>query len=85
MHALRAARDVVTFEHEHVPNALLDRSRPRASRCTRDAAALVHAQDKIVMRERLTGARHARARAGRAPPGRRPRGVLADAGGVAVV
>ncbi|GAB1820320.1 5-(carboxyamino)imidazole ribonucleotide synthase [Herbidospora sp. RD11066] len=43
--------DVVTFDHEHVPTDLIESlgvpARP-------GAAALVHAQDKRVMRERLT-------------------------------
>lgn len=45
--------DALTFEHEHVPNALLDRLESAGVAVHPDAAALVHAQDKIVMRTRL--------------------------------
>ncbi|GEL97646.1 N5-carboxyaminoimidazole ribonucleotide synthase [Cellulomonas terrae] len=45
--------DALTFEHEHVPNALLDRLEGAGVAVRPDAAALVHAQDKIVMRSRL--------------------------------
>lgn len=45
--------DALTFEHEHVPNALLDRLESAGVAVRPDAAALVHAQDKIVMRTRL--------------------------------
>ena len=45
--------DALTFEHEHVPNALLDRLEAAGVAVRPDAAALVHAQDKIVMRTRL--------------------------------
>ncbi len=45
--------DALTFEHEHVPNALLDRLEAAGVAVHPDAAALVHAQDKIVMRTRL--------------------------------
>ncbi|MCR6690556.1 5-(carboxyamino)imidazole ribonucleotide synthase [Cellulomonas sp.] len=44
----------LTFEHEHVPNALLERLADEGVAVRPDAAALVHAQDKIVMRQRLT-------------------------------
>jgi len=44
---------VLTFEHEHVPNALLDRIAARGTPVRPGAAALVHAQDKITMRTRL--------------------------------
>jgi len=46
--------DVLTFEHEHVPNALLEQLVAEGHPVRPDAAALVHAQDKIVMRRRLT-------------------------------
>ena len=45
--------DALTFEHEHVPNALLDQLEAAGVAVHPDAAALVHAQDKIVMRTRL--------------------------------
>ena len=52
--ALVAGADVLTFEHEHVPNGLLDRIEAAGTPVRPDARALVHAQDKIVMRTRLT-------------------------------
>ena len=51
---LAEGADALTFEHEHVPNALLDRLEASGVAVHPDAAALVHAQDKIVMRTRLT-------------------------------
>ena len=51
---LGGRRRRLTFEHEHVPNALLDRLEAAGVAVHPDAAALVHAQDKIVMRTRLT-------------------------------
>ena len=45
--------DVLTFEHEHVPNALLEQLVAEGHPVRPAAAALVHAQDKIVMRRRL--------------------------------
>ncbi|GEA83541.1 MAG: 5-(carboxyamino)imidazole ribonucleotide synthase [Cellulomonas sp.] len=52
--AIAEGADALTFEHEHVPNALLDRLAAAGVAVRPDAAALVHAQDKIVMRRRLT-------------------------------
>jgi 5-(carboxyamino)imidazole ribonucleotide synthase len=46
--------DVLTFEHEHVPNALLLDLRGHGIPVHPGPEALVHAQDKIVMRRRLT-------------------------------
>ncbi|QTE30218.1 5-(carboxyamino)imidazole ribonucleotide synthase [Pengzhenrongella sicca] len=46
--------DVLTFEHEQVPNALLEQLAREGHAVRPSAAALVHAQDKIVMRRRLT-------------------------------
>jgi 5-(carboxyamino)imidazole ribonucleotide synthase len=45
--------DVVTFDHEHVPTAGL-RAMAEVTSVQPGADALVHAQDKIVMREELT-------------------------------
>jgi 5-(carboxyamino)imidazole ribonucleotide synthase len=45
---------VVTFDHEHVPTAHLEALAGDGIACRPGPAALVHAQDKIVMRERLT-------------------------------
>jgi 5-(carboxyamino)imidazole ribonucleotide synthase len=51
--ALVVGADVLTFEHEHVPNALLERFVARGMPVHPGPAALVHAQDKQVMRTRL--------------------------------
>jgi 5-(carboxyamino)imidazole ribonucleotide synthase len=48
------AADVLTFEHEHVPNALLTDLDAAGTPVRPGPDALVHAQDKIVMRRRLT-------------------------------
>jgi len=45
--------EVVTFDHEHVPNGLLEALEAEGLRIAPGSAALRHAQDKIVMRERL--------------------------------
>lgn len=45
--------DVVTFDHEHVPPALLAELQARGVLVRPGAQALVHAQDKVVMRTRL--------------------------------
>lgn len=50
----RARAAVLTFEHEHVPFDLLDEIAAAGVPVHPGPAALVHAQDKIVMRERLT-------------------------------
>jgi 5-(carboxyamino)imidazole ribonucleotide synthase len=46
--------DVLTFEHEHVPGDVLDELAAGGLAVRPSAAALLHAQDKIVMREHLT-------------------------------
>ncbi len=46
--------DVVTFDHEHVPPAVLAALVDAGAVLRPSPAALVHAQDKIVMRRRLT-------------------------------
>src|SRR4051812_5961204 len=48
------AADVLTFEHEHVPHAVLDGLVARGVPVHPGPAALVHAQDKVVMRRRLS-------------------------------
>ncbi len=45
--------EVVTFDHEHVPGALISALEERGLNVQPSAAALLHAQDKLVMRERL--------------------------------
>ncbi len=52
--AFAAECDVVTFDHEHVPTGLL-RDLEAAGVLVRPGPdALVHAQDKVIMRDRLT-------------------------------
>ncbi|MBD7999220.1 5-(carboxyamino)imidazole ribonucleotide synthase [Oerskovia gallyi] len=50
----RAPADVLTFEHEHVPNDLLTDLIEHGTPVRPAPHALVQAQDKIVMRRRLT-------------------------------
>ncbi|MBS2964474.1 5-(carboxyamino)imidazole ribonucleotide synthase [Actinocrinis puniceicyclus] len=45
--------DVVTFDHEHVPTAVLERLIEQGVAVHPGADALLHAQDKAVMREQL--------------------------------
>ncbi len=45
--------EVVTFDHEHVPGGLLEALEAEGLRIAPGSAALRHAQDKLVMRERL--------------------------------
>lgn len=52
--ALVAGAQALTFEHEHVPGDLLADLRARGVAVHPGPDALVHAQDKIVMRTRLT-------------------------------
>lgn len=47
---------VVTFDHEHVPPAILDELGRRGIAIRPGAAALAHAQDKLTMRQALTRA-----------------------------
>ncbi|NDU75987.1 5-(carboxyamino)imidazole ribonucleotide synthase [Actinomadura sp. DSM 109109] len=46
--------DVVTFDHEHVPGPHIQELEAAGVPCRPGPAALAHAQDKLVMRERLT-------------------------------
>lgn len=52
--AFAEGTDAVTFDHEHVPVALLRRLEDAGIPVRPGPDALVHAQDKAVMRERLT-------------------------------
>ena len=52
--AVVAGADVLTFEHEHVPGDLLRDLVQRGVSVQPGPEALAHAQDKIVMRTRLT-------------------------------
>lgn len=47
---------VLTFDHEHVPNELLDKLVAEGVKVAPPPQALVHAQDKLVMRQRLDAA-----------------------------
>jgi 5-(carboxyamino)imidazole ribonucleotide synthase len=54
--ALRRAAEgatVVTFDHEHVPTALLEKLQAQGATVAPPPHALIHAQDKLVMRRRL--------------------------------
>ncbi|WP_344263636.1 5-(carboxyamino)imidazole ribonucleotide synthase [Actinomadura napierensis] len=46
--------DVVTFDHEHVPGPHIAKLEESGTPCRPGSAALAHAQDKLVMRERLS-------------------------------
>ena len=48
-----AGADVLTFDHEHVPTELLDKLVAEGVTVAPPPQALVHAQDKLVMRQRL--------------------------------
>lgn len=56
LRAFAAGCDVVTFDHEHVPTAHLEALEADGVIVRPGPAALVHAQDKVVMRERLAAA-----------------------------
>ncbi|MCU1622693.1 MAG: 5-(carboxyamino)imidazole ribonucleotide synthase [Frankiales bacterium] len=45
--------EVVTFDHEHVPGDLIRAMEERGHTVLPSSAALLHAQDKLVMRQRL--------------------------------
>jgi len=51
-----AGCDVITFDHEHVPPLLLKTLEDEGVAVRPRGRALVHAQDKIIMREALTAA-----------------------------
>ncbi len=48
-----AGADVLTFDHEHVPTELLDKLVTEGVNVAPPPQALVHARDKLVMRQRL--------------------------------
>lgn len=54
MRAFAADCDAITFDHEHVPTALLRELQQLGVAVRPGPDALVHAQDKAVMRQRLT-------------------------------
>lgn len=53
--AFAAGCDVITFDHEHVPTDLLHELEESGIAVRPGPEALVHAQDKVVMRDRLSG------------------------------
>jgi 5-(carboxyamino)imidazole ribonucleotide synthase len=53
--AFAANCEVVTFDHEHVPSDLIEALEASGVQVHPGSAALRHAQDKLVMRERLSG------------------------------
>ncbi|MGV0602228.1 ATP-grasp domain-containing protein, partial [Mycolicibacterium pulveris] len=48
-----AGADVLTFDHEHVPTELLEKLVADGVNVAPPPSALIHAQDKLVMRRRL--------------------------------
>src|ERR1700739_3809150 len=48
-----AGADALTFDHEHVPTELLDKLVAEGVNVAPPPEALIHAQDKLVMRRRL--------------------------------
>lgn len=54
LRALAERSDVLTFEHEHVPNEVLHELREQGHAVEPGPQALIAAQDKIVMRKRLS-------------------------------
>ena len=53
--AFAAGCEVVTFDHEHVPGCLVEALEAAGVQVYPGSSALRHAQDKLVMRERLAG------------------------------
>jgi 5-(carboxyamino)imidazole ribonucleotide synthase len=52
--AFAAGCDVITFDHEHVPTDLLHELEASGIAVRPGPTALVHAQDKVVMRDKMT-------------------------------
>ena len=78
--------DALTFDHEHVPTAILEGIERDGLAAVRPGpAALVHAQDKLVMRERLTALGHPCPRWWRIADAEDLTTALAEAGGKVVV
>ena len=83
---LAAEVEVLTFDHEHVPTAILEGIERDGLAAVRPGpAALVHAQDKLVMRERLTALGHPCPRWWRIADVEDLTTALAEAGGKVVV
>ncbi|MEE1649560.1 5-(carboxyamino)imidazole ribonucleotide synthase [Brachybacterium sp. J144] len=82
---LAGAVDAVTFDHEHVPTAILEALEAEGVAVRPGPAALVHAQDKLVMRERLSALGHPCPRWWRITSAEDLADALAQAGGRLVV
>ena len=54
LRAFAAGCEVVTFDHEHVPGPLIEALEQDGTQVHPGSVALRHAQDKLVMRERLS-------------------------------
>src|SRR5919205_3647403 len=54
LRAFAKGADVITWDHEHVPGEHIRALEEAGVACRPGSAALLHAQDKRVMRERLT-------------------------------
>ncbi|PMC76503.1 5-(carboxyamino)imidazole ribonucleotide synthase [Brachybacterium sp. UMB0905] len=84
--ALAEQVEVLTFDHEHVPPAHLERIEASGAAAVRPGpAALVHAQDKLLMRERLTALGHPCPRWWRIRKEQDLESALAEAGGRLIV
>ena len=84
--ALAAEVDALTFDHEHVPTEILEEIEGDGLSAVRPGpSALVHAQDKLVMRERLTALGHPCPRWWRIDSAAALADALAEAGGRLVV
>ena len=86
--ALRKAAegaDALTFDHEHVPTELLEKLVADGVNVAPPPSALIHAQDKLVMRRRLGGAWRAGAALRRGDRRRRRRRVRARASRTGIV
>lgn len=83
---LAATTDVLTFDHEHVPPSILQGIDAGGAAAVRPGPhALVNAQDKLVMRERLTELGHPCPRWWRVRTMGELEAVLSQAGGRVVV
>jgi 5-(carboxyamino)imidazole ribonucleotide synthase len=83
--AFAAGCDVLTFDHEHVPTELLEKLVADGVAVRPGPAALVHAQDKGVMRARLTALGIPCPRWRLVDDEQQLAGFLAEVGGTAVV
>ncbi len=77
--------DAITFDHEHVPPAILRSLEGAGVRVRPGSQALLHAQDKLIMRERLTELGHPCPRWWRISSAEELDAAIAEAGGELVV